>query len=225
VLALADVDLGDALAARLEALRATPFSRAEARAAGSDLLLELTRASGEGRAPRLTRREESVRSVVHLALEWLPEDREALALRHARAALSRAAPARVCDAAFEEPLRAALGRESLARSLAPNGSFTDAYVALAIEQLAAESPGGALRLRDGTELRVDGPLALARAAAQASDVDGLLAAVRSVAESLAPEGGVGEALHAWLAPELAPDAFAQVLARADAAQARCRAMR
>jgi hypothetical protein len=224
-LVLADVAASVDLAARLEALRGEAIGSVRVSVVGSDWIVELTRGPGERRTPRLMRRQETVRSASHLTLEWLPEGGEMVAFARARAALARleADDLGVCGAAFEDVVAASLGREVLARSLAPSGAFTDAYVALALDALAAASPAAELALRDGTRLRSDSPLARASAAARASDVRNLLVAIRALAESLAPPGAAQRALHAWLAPERTAEDFDAVYARAAAADARCRA--
>lgn len=224
-LVLANVAVDEALAARLAALRGATIARAAVRRVGADLVLELTRAPSEARAPRLTRRDETARAASHLALEWLPADRGEAALATAARALSDSAGAALapCADAFERALRADLGAESLARALAPGDAFTDAYVALALERLAAASPERALALRDGTRIAPDGAVARATAHARAAEVRGVLGAVRAVAGALAPSGESERALHAWLAPERSPEDFAAALAQATRAEARCAA--
>jgi len=226
-LVLGDVAASGELAARLEALRGEAIGSVRVRVVGSDWIIELTRGPGEQRAPRLTRTQETVRSVSHLALEWLPESGEEGALAQARAALARLDSDDLgpCGAAFEDEVSASLGPEVLARSLAPSGAFPGAYVGVALDALAAASPTAELLLRDGTRLRLDSPLARASLAARASEVRNLLVAIRALAESLAPPGAAQRALHAWLAPERAPEDFGAVYARAVAADARCRAHR
>jgi hypothetical protein len=224
-LVLADVAASGDFPARLELLRGEAFGRVRVRVVGSDWIIELTRRPGEQRAPRLTRRQESVRSASHLSLEWLPEGGEGAALARARAALARldSGDLGACGAAFEDAIAASIGPEVLARSLAPSAAFPDAYVALALDALAAASPTAELALRDGTQLRPDSPLARASLAARAAEVRNLLVAVRALAESLAPPGDALRALHAWLAPERTPEDFGADYARAAAAEARCRA--
>jgi hypothetical protein len=224
-LVLADVAASDDLGARLEALRGEAVARVRVRVVGTDWIVELTQASGERRSPRLTRRDETVRSASHLALEWLPEGGEERALARARDALARldAGDLGGCGAAFEDALAASLGRETLARSLAPSGAFTDAYVALALEALAAASPRAELALRDGSRVASSSLLARASVAARASEVRNLLVAIRALAESLAPPGDAQHTLHAWLAPERTPEDFTASYARAADAEAGCRA--
>jgi len=221
---LADVAASDDVRARLEALRGEAVASVRVRVVGTDWIVELTQASGERRSPRMTRKEETVRSASHLALEWLPEGGEERALARARDALAGldADDLGSCGAAFEDGVAASLGRETLARSLAPSGAFTDAYVALALDALAAASPRAELVLRDGSRVVPSSQLARAGVAARAAEVRNLLVAVRALTESLAPRGDSQRALHAWLAPERTPEDFAASYERAADAEARCR---
>ena len=209
--------------ARLEALRGAAIARTLVRVAGGDWIVELVRSPDERRAPRLLRREESIRGAHHLALEWSQGGSAEHALDEARVALSRLAadPLGVCSQAFEDSLVSALGRDALARSVALSGAFTDPYVGVALEALAARSANGELTLRDDSRLRVDTPLARELAATRAAEVRGALVAIRALSHALAPPGGAQRTLHAWLAPELAPEEFAAILARAAAAEAHC----
>ena len=162
-LVLADVSLDDALALKLAEIRGHATPRLEARAAGADVIIELARAPDEHRELRLTRRDEAVRAISRLALEWLPADRGESTLAHARRALAQLSAAHVgaCGDSFERALIASLGSETLARALAPAGAFTDGFVALAIERLAALSPHGEVALRVGSRARVDDAIARA----------------------------------------------------------------
>jgi hypothetical protein len=224
-LVLANVAVEGAVAGRLAALRGATIARAKARAVGPDWVVELTQPPGENRTPRLTRRDASLREASQLALEWLPADRGSAALAAAERALAGAAGDALapCAAAFERALATSLGDETVARALAPSGAFTDAYVALALGYLAAASPDGALALRDGTRIALDGDAARALAHTRAADVRGALASVRAIAAALAPPGESERALHAWLAPEWSPEGFAAALGGATQAEAACRA--
>ncbi len=224
-LALADVAYDAQLAGRLGTIRGAAVERVAVTVVGRDLLLDLTAGPRERGEPRLVRRSEAVRKASQLALEWLPEDRGVATYARAESALGALDRARLgaCCDAFERALADSLGLETLARSLSPSGGFTDRYVALAIELIAAKSPGGEIVMRDGPRVRLDGRLARARVLSQAADARGVLLAVRALAEALAPAGDAQRALHAWLAPELAPNEFAAAYANADAAEAHCRA--
>ncbi len=224
-LVLAEVAASEAIAARIDGLRGAAVSRARAETIGRDLIVALERGAGDGRAPRLTRREEPLRGVSHLALEWLPDDRGAATTARAESALADAsARLDACAAAFDGELFAALGRATLGRSLAPGRGFADALVALALERLAAQSTDAALELRDRTRFALGAPVARARAATQAAEARGVLFAVRVLAETLAPPGDAQRALRAWLAPEIEEGDFAAALRRAIESESRCRAM-
>lgn len=223
-LVLAGVAANAEVGGQIEALHGRAFERARLHRAGGDWIVELTRAPSETREPRLLRRDEPVRTVSRLALEWVGERAARGAPPEARAALDGATRGAfdACGAAFEEVLLATLGMEALARELAPRSAFTDAYVAAALERIAARSPSAELALRDGTHLRFDSPLARASAATRAAEVRGLLIAIRALAEELAPPGAAQRTLHAWLAPERAREDFAVSLAQAGDAELRCR---
>jgi hypothetical protein len=217
---LADAAPSVEVAERIAALRGAAIERAALRVVGRDCILELTRAAGNPAPARLLRREEPVRAVSHLALEWSRGEGRERSLAEARAALARA-PAGACGAAFEDALVSELGSDALARALTPSGAFPDAYVALALDTVAARATDATLALRDGGQLRLDSPLARASAATRAAEVRGVLLAIRALAEALAPAGMAPSALHAWLAPEREPADFAARLARAADAEAHC----
>jgi hypothetical protein len=49
----------------------------------------------------------------------------------------------------------------------------------------------------------------------------VLAAIRALAQALAPHGESPRALHAWLAPDASPAEFAAALEQASAAERSC----
>jgi hypothetical protein len=221
-LVLADASASEAVQGRVPALRGAALARVEMHSVGSDLLLALERGPKQQGAPRLLRREEPLRSLSHLDVEWLPEDRGAAALARGSRALARA-QLDACAAAFDAELFSELGRDALARSLASRGTLPDALVARALAWLATQSPEGTLALRDGTRIALDGSVGRARAAAQPADARAILHTLRTLAESLAPPGTAHATLHAWLAPELAEGEFATRWSRAAAIESSCRA--
>ena len=223
-LVLADAGAEPGLEARLRTIRGRTLKRVEARAFGGDLFLELGAAANEQRTPRIARHDEAARAASHLALEWLPADRDESSVALAKSTLAKLGPEALgpCGAAFEDALVAELGRESLSRALAPRSAWPAAYVSLALERLAARSARREIALRDGTRIALDGDLARARATMQASDARGLLVALRALTQALAPAGDATRALHAWLSAESTFEEFSAENARAQEAEARCR---
>ncbi|HEY8122824.1 MAG TPA: hypothetical protein VII78_15990 [Myxococcota bacterium] len=224
-LVLADAAFDARIEAAVAGLRGNAIEGAALKPVASDVMLELT-IREDGRELRLAQESEPVRGVGRLSLEWLPADGGAGALARVHRALARlgARSLDACAESFERTLCDALGSQALARALAPSGAFSDAYVVLALERLAALSPRGEIALRDGSRLRIDGSAARALAVARAPEVRGLLVALRELSAALAPAGASEAALQAWIAPESARDEFVAAYARAVQAEASCRAL-
>ncbi len=219
---------GVALDARFEtalaAIHGATVASATASLLARDVRLELTRGGADGgREVRMTTGVEPVRALHRFALDWVPADGGAASLAAARTAVAAhgIGDRRGCGAEFDRALRAALDPAELSRALAPRGAFTDAFLPLALERLAELSANGEITLRDGSRATLARPLERERILAQPADVLGLLDVLHSLAASLAKEGAVQPALHAWLAPELSEAEFAAAFERAASAKARC----
>ena len=219
-LVLPRVALDERLTAALAGIHGETVRSATASSLAGDVKIELMRgAAGELREIRLATRAEPVRGLHHFSLDWVSADGGAATLAAAHRALAADAPR--CGLEFDRALREALDSAELSRALAPSGAFTDALLTLAIEQLAASSASGEVLMRDGSRIALARPLERDRVLAQPADALGLLAALRSLADSLAPRGTAQSALHAWLAPELSAERFAAAFELALAAEARC----
>jgi hypothetical protein len=121
-----------------------------------------------------------------------------------------------CAAAFDDALRRKLDREQLARALAPRGDFTDPYLRAALRRLGEVSPGGMIRMEDGSAFRPGVQLELSAAASQAASAKGFLALLRAWVRRLEDPPYRSEALRSLVAPEMDRDGFAKALSAANA---------
>lgn len=224
---LAETARGDALD-DLSGLRSPVISEVVAQQLGEDLLVQVAFAEGvsgdDGMAIRSRQNHDAIRNVYRYAVDLVPEDGGAEGVNRARAALARIDRGDVtgCNAVFDEALRAELDREALARALAPRGEFTDPFLRVALKRLGEVSPGGVIRLEDGSEYRPAIPLELGAAALQAASARGYLALLRSFVEQLEPEPYRRESLRGLVAPEMDPVSFGKALTAARAAETACR---
>jgi hypothetical protein len=166
---------------------------------------------------------DSVRRLHSFSLDMVPEDGGATSVQRARAALARVEPQHVsgCAARFDGALREQLEPSALARALAPQGAFTDAYLRAAMKRLGEVSPGGAVVLSDGTTYRTSIPLELVAAASQAAEAKGYLALLRRFVDELEYPPYRRETLRGLIAPEVSPAGFEAMMDEAEAAEQRC----
>lgn len=198
----------------------------EAQQLGEDLLVEVALADGASPDAYQLRSRQShdpIRRLHRYVIDLAPANGAAEAVEAARQALARLRTADVtgCNEVFDKALRERLDPETLARALTPRGEFTDRYLRAALRRLGEISPGGVIRLLDGTEYRPDIPLELGAAAAQAGSVRGYLALLRAFVAELEPEPYRAETLRGLVAPEMDPQRFREALAAAEAEEARC----
>jgi len=210
----------------LDGLRSPLLASASTQQLGEDLLVKVALPAGvtsDGFELRSREQADPVRGLHRFTVDMIPHGQADAGVARARAALDRIGTGDVtgCAAAFDASLRRSLEREALARALAPRGDFTDPYLRTALRRLGEVSPGGAIQLEDGTRYRPGVPLELAAAASQAASARGYLALLRQWVRLLEPETYRGEALRSLVAPEMQPEEFERVLARARAAEATC----
>jgi hypothetical protein len=194
---------------------------------GEDLLVQVQLAPGftkDKLALRSLESEDSIRGLHRYTIDMAPRDQTAAGVERAREALGRIGTADVsgCAAVFDDALRNRLDREALARALSPRGDFTDPYVRSALRRLGEVSPGGAIQVQGGARYRSAVPLELSAAASEAASAKGFLALLREWTRLVEPEPFRAVALRSLVAPEMDPQAFAEALAAAEAAEHRCR---
>jgi hypothetical protein len=166
----------------------------------------------------------AVRGLHALAIDLVPADGGADSVRRAHAALAGvdAGAVQGCALEYDAALREQLEPAALTRALSPRGAFTDPYLRAVLERLGEVSPGGSLRMIDGTLYRVAAPIELSAASSQAGEVRGYLAALRAFVDRLEAPAHRGEILRGLVAPELPSERFATILAVAEQREARCR---
>jgi hypothetical protein len=194
---------------------------------GEDLVVRVAlqeAAQGDAIEPRSRQSFDPVRGLHSFSLDLAPPDGGADAVERARAALARIGPDAVegCAAEWDRTLRQQLDPAALSRALAARGAFTDPYLRAAMRRLGEVSPGGEVRLTDGTRFAVAAPIELMAAATQAHEVLGYLALLRRFVAELEPAPYRRESLRGLVAPEVAPSRFGAMVDAADAREAACR---
>jgi hypothetical protein len=193
---------------------------------GEDLVVRLTLSEAARRVDLEIRFHQSfdpARSLHRFALNLVPGDGGAEAVRRARAALARITPRQVrgCALEFDTTLRQQLDPAALAQALEPKGAFTDPYLRAATRRLGEVSPGGVVTLTDGTTFRVSVPIELAAAASQTPEARGYLALLRQFVAELEPPANRRRTLRGLIAPELGSARFDTIMDRAEAGERRC----
>jgi hypothetical protein len=165
-----------------------------------------------------------IRGLHLFALDFVPRDGGAGDIERARAALQRIGPDAVapCALRFDESVRGQLDPAALARALTPTGAYSDRYLRAAMRRLGEVSPGGRIRMRDGSRFDTSQPIELMAAATQPGEALGYLALLRDFVELLEPPDQRRTALRSLIAPELAPSDFELVLESAERSERACR---
>jgi hypothetical protein len=166
-----------------------------------------------------------VRSVHAFALDLTPRGGDDASRVSAIEALARITAGDVTGCALEldAALRDGLEPEALTRALTPNGSHTDPYLRAAMKRLGEVSPGGVIRMRDGTEFRGSIPIELMAAATQPNEAIGYLSLLRGFVAEMEEPAYRDSTLRGLIAPELTPGRFDEVLQKASAREQQCRA--
>jgi hypothetical protein len=214
--------LGDSLAH----MRGPLIGDVEAHQLGEDLVVQIEyAAAARGNRPEVRSRQahDAVRDLHIYTLDLIGHGASSDGIERARSALERIHTGDVtgCAGAFDRALRAALDPAALSRALAPSGSFTDPYLRAAMKRLGEVSPGGVIEIGDGSQYHPGVPLQLAAAQNDAASAKGYLALLRRWVALLEREEERAGVLRGLIAPELAPEAFADALARAQAAERSC----
>lgn len=217
-----DQDVQDAV----KGLESPLIENVEAIQVGEDLLVRVQLAPGArngGVDLRSRRSHDPIRDLHSYSLDLVPADGGVAAVEKARAALAGISARDVgrCQLRFDEALRSELDPGALSRALSPKGAFTDPYLRAAMKRLGEISPGGAVTLLDGSQLRTEIPLELAAATSQGSQVQGYLALLRAFAQRLEPSHPE-PVLRSMVAPELDPTQFGAVLESARSSETTCR---
>ena len=166
-----------------------------------------------------------IRGLHLFALDIVPRDGGAEGVERARVALERIGPGAVdaCALRFDEAVRSGLDPAALARALTPRGAYTDRYLRAAMRRLGEVSPGGVIRMRDGSRFDASQPIELMAAATQPGEAIGYLAVLRQFVAELEEPAHQRNGLRSLIAPELAPASFTLVAEAAERAEATCRA--
>jgi hypothetical protein len=224
---LAETARAPELAEALAELRSPLVDEIEAQQLGEDLLVRVAFAGNVDSGTiqlRSRQSHDAIRNLHRYTVDLVPADAGAAAVTEARQALAeiRGSDVTGCNAVFDKTLRQQLEPGALSRALSPRGEFTDRYLRAALRRLGEVSPGGVIRLLDGSEYRPNIPLELAAATLQAGSAQGYLALLRHLVAKLESEPHRAETLRGLIAPEMNPDHFAGALAKAEQQQARCR---
>jgi hypothetical protein len=193
---------------------------------GEDLVVrvDLTeRGSGDDMETRSRQSVDPIRGLHRFSLDLVPKDGGAAAIESARAALARITPSDVtgCPLEFDRSLREQMEPAALARALSPSGTFTDKYLRAAMKRLGEVSPGGVIRMRDGSEFRGDVPIELMAAASQPGEAIGYLVLLRTFVAELEPADYRRSTLHGLIAPETPPSSFEAIVDAAEARERSC----
>jgi hypothetical protein len=127
-----------------------------------------------------------------------------------------------CNEIFDAAMREQLDPAALSRALTPRGAFTDPYLRAALKRLGEVSPGGVIRLADGSKFRAALPIELMAAASQAGEVVGYVALLRRFVEELEAPEHRRSALRGLVAPEMGARDFDVVVDSAERRERECR---
>jgi hypothetical protein len=210
----------------LEGLASPLVEAVEGLQLGEDLLVRVTTRGDADAGVDLRSRQslDELRDLYVYSVEMVPADGGVAAVQRARSALARLDAARTsgCAARFDEALREALEPAALSRALAPRGSFTDPYLRAAMKRLGELAADQQIAMLDGSRFHASSPIELTAAMSQPGEARGFLALLRAFVAELEPPEHRAATLRSLVAPEVDAAAFADVLARAEAAEARCR---
>jgi hypothetical protein len=166
---------------------------------------------------------DAVRGLHRFALDFVPRDGGAAEIERARAALARITSDAVgaCALRFDESVRDQLDPADLARALTPSGAYTDKFLRAAMRRLGEVSPGGAIRMRDGSRFDVSLPIELMAASSQPGEAVGYIALLRQFVAELEPPPYRRGVLRGLIAPELSQERFDVILDSAERTEASC----
>jgi hypothetical protein len=193
---------------------------------GEDLVVRVALSElggGDGFDTRSRQSVDPVRGLHLFALDLVPRDGGAADVERARAALGRIDTADVsgCALDFDRALREQLDPAEVARALTPNGAYTDNYMRAAMKRLGEVSPGGVIRMLDGSEFHGSIPIELMAAATEPGLAIGYLALLRSFVAELEPEAHRRATLRGLIAPEQSQASFEGALDVAEQRERSC----
>jgi hypothetical protein len=199
----------------------------QAQQLGEDLVVQVEladAASGDAVEIRSRQTSDRVRGRHAFTLDLVPADGGVVAVQRARAAFARLSRHALtgCALVYDRALRERTDAADLARALNPAGTFTDPFLREAMKRLGQLSPGGMVRLTDGSKFRVEAPIELAAAQSRAADAVGYLALLRSFVAELEPTGSRRATLRGLVAPELSAAEFEAIADEAEERERRCR---
>lgn len=193
---------------------------------GEDLVVrvKLADAGLDGVETRSRQAHDRVRGFYAFSIDLVPQDGGAEAVARARAALARIRPQHVsgCNESFDASMREQLDPAALGRALTPRGAFTDPYLRAALKRLGEVSPGGTIRLADGSKFRASSPIELMAAGSQAGDALGYIALLRRFAAELEAPEHRRSTLRGLVAPEMGARDFDVVVDTAERREQECR---
>jgi hypothetical protein len=230
---LSETAKGEGLEDAFVGLRSPLIRSLEALQLGEDLLVRATLAPGvsvsKGGDYQLRRRQsrDELRDLWVYHVDMVPADGGAEAVARARGALAEIGAGDVsgCAARFDETLRESLEPAALARALAPRGSFTDPYLRTAMKRLGEVTPGGRIRMRDGSSLAPGSAIELTAAMSQPADALGYLALLRSFVAKVEPLDERRDTLRGLVAPEIDATRWTAITDQAELSERQCLASR
>lgn len=230
---LSETAKGEGLEDAFVGLRSPLIRSLDALQLGEDLLVRATLAPGvsvsKGGGYQLRRRQsrDELRDLWIYHVDMVPADGGAEAVARARGAFAEIGAGDVsgCAARFDETLRESLEPAELARALAPRGSFTDPYLRTAMKRLGEVTPGGRIRMRDGSTLAPGSAIELTAAMSQPADALGYLALLRSFVAKVEPPAERRDTLRGLVAPEIDAASWAAITDRAELSERQCLASR
>ncbi len=225
--ALHETAKSDAAADSLALMQSPLLASVAAHQLGEDLLVQAKYGAAVGGGEpdvRSRQGQDPIRGLHVYTLDIVGPGAGTTGVNRARTALARIGTGDVtgCAARFDDALRGALDPSDLARALTPHGSFIDPYLRAAMRRLGEVSPGRIVRLTNGSRYDTRVPLQLAAAQNEAGSVRGYLALLRRFVALMEDANQRTAVLRGVLAPELAPESFADALTTAKAAERACR---
>jgi hypothetical protein len=193
---------------------------------GEDLVVRVALSEigrGGGFDTRSRQSVDPVRGLHLFALDLVPRDGGAADVERARAALDRIDSADVsgCALEFDQALRGELDPAEVARALTPSGAYTDNFLRAAMKRLGEVSPGGVIRMLDGSGFDGSIPIELMAAATQPGQAIGYLALLRTFVAELEPAAHRSAALRGLIAPERPQASFDGALHEAEQREQGC----
>jgi hypothetical protein len=224
---LTETGTGSGVDEELEGVSSPLVESLSARQLGEDLVVHvvLTGEADDGELDLRSRQAvDPVRGIHIFALDLVPADRGAEAVQRAKAALARIRREDVtgCALDYDGALRERLDAADLSRALAPAGAFTDPYLREAMKRLGQLSPGGYVRLTDGSKFLASAPIELMAALSRGAEVVGYLAILRKFVAELEPPASRRQTLRGLVAPELSAAHFDTIADFAESRERSCR---